>query len=82
MKVYLATVTWKLVTLRSNLLTVVCFLAFTDPSEHTVSFSAEKDAVVAKELTDAIAKIELVAFDIDANRTNILTVVNVVLRLT
>lgn len=34
-------------------------------------FSAEKDTVVAKELTDAIAKIELIAFDIDASRTNI-----------
>ena len=34
-------------------------------------FSAEKDTAVAKELTDAIAKIELIAFDIDASRTNI-----------
>ena len=34
-------------------------------------FSAEKDTVVAKELTDAIAKIELIAYDIDASRTNI-----------
>lgn len=34
-------------------------------------FSAEKDTAVAKELTDAITKIELIAFDIDANRTNI-----------
>lgn len=34
-------------------------------------FSAEKDTTVAKELTDAIAKIELIAFDIDASRTNI-----------
>ena len=34
-------------------------------------FSAEKDTVVAKELTDAITKIELIAFDIDASRTNI-----------
>ncbi len=34
-------------------------------------FSAEKDTVVAKELTDAISKIELIAYDIDASRTNI-----------
>ena len=34
-------------------------------------FSAEKDTVVAKELTDAITKIELIAYDIDASRTNI-----------
>lgn len=34
-------------------------------------FSAEKDTVVAKELTDSIAKIELIAYDIDASRTNI-----------
>lgn len=34
-------------------------------------FSAEKDTVVAQELTGAIAKIELIAYDIDASRTNI-----------
>lgn len=34
-------------------------------------YSAEKDTAVAKELTDGIVKIELIAYDIDASRTNI-----------
>lgn len=34
-------------------------------------YSAEKDQAVAKELSESITKIELVAYDIDASRTNI-----------
>lgn len=34
-------------------------------------YSVEKDTTVSKELTDGITKIELIAYDIDASRTNI-----------